>query len=81
MARPELPYLGAGAVSIIGGAIAERQWPSHTMGAVIGTTALVLVASATAETKLAPLVHAVGLLLLLASIMAAVKAADKAKKR
>ncbi len=75
--RPELPYLAAGAVAVIGGAIKEKKWPDNTAKAVIGTVVLVVAASATTGTRVGPLVHAVGLLLLLASVMAAVKAAQK----
>jgi hypothetical protein len=75
--RPELPFLASGAVAIIGGAIRDKGWPSYTTRAVIGTVALVLVASATTDTRIAPLVRAVGLLLLLTTIMAAVKATQK----
>lgn len=69
--NPELPFLAAGGVAIIGGAIAEKRWPSNGLKAVIGTVALVIAASATANTRIAPLVHAVGLLLLLTAVMAA----------
>jgi dolichol kinase len=76
---PELPYLGAGIVSIVGGAIREKKWPETTVKSLVGTVALVIAASATADTRFAPLVRAVGMLLLLTSIMAAVKAANQAK--
>jgi hypothetical protein len=75
--RPELPFLAAGAVAVIGGAIRDKAWPSYTTRAVIGTVALVLVASATDNTRVAPLVRAIGLLLLLTTVMAAAKAAQK----
>jgi hypothetical protein len=75
--RPELPYLAAGAVSIIGGAIREKKWPANTARAALGTIALVVVASATTNSKAAPLVQAIGLLLLLTSIMAAARASQK----
>ena len=74
---PEMPFLAAGAVAVVGGAIRDKAWPSYTARAVIGTVALVLVASATSETRAAPLVRAVGLLLLLTTVMAAVRAAQK----
>ena len=74
--RPELPFLGAGVVSVIGGAIKQKKWPDNMGRAVIGTIVLVLAASASANTKAAPLVQAIGLLLLLTSIMAAVRAAQ-----
>ena len=73
--RPEMPFLAAGAVAIAGGAIKEKKWPAHTASSIIGTVVLVVAASATAGTRVAPLVHAIGLLLLLTAIMAAVKQA------
>jgi hypothetical protein len=75
--RPELPFLAAGAVAVAGGAIKDKKWPPYTTRAIIGTVALVIVASATSDTRIAPLVRAVGLLLLLTTIMAAVRAAQK----
>ena len=72
--RPELPFLAAGAVAIAGGTVRERKWPSEGGRAILGTLALVIVASATANTRIAPLVRAIGLLLLLASVMASVPA-------
>jgi hypothetical protein len=75
--RPEMPFLAAGVVSVIGGAIKQKKWPDNTARAAIGTIVLVLVASASTNTKAAPLVNAIGLLLLLTSIMAAVKAANE----
>lgn len=77
--RPELPFLAAGSVAIVGGAVKEHKWPTNGINAVIGTVVLVLVASATAETRFASLVRAVGLLLLLTSIMAAVTTAQGLK--
>jgi len=77
---PELPYLAAGGVAIAGGAIAEKKWPSNGVKALLGTVVLVIVASATAGSRVAPLVHAVGLLLLLTAVMAATNQVRKAKK-
>jgi hypothetical protein len=74
--RPELPFLAAGAVSVIGGAIQQKKWPENTGRAVIGTVVLVLVSSASANTRIAPLVQAIGLLLLLTAVMASVKTAS-----
>lgn len=79
--RPEMPFLAAGAIAITGGAIKEHKWPSNATTAVIGTVVLTLAASATAETRVAPLVHAVGLLLLLSSVMATVTSVQNAKKK
>lgn len=78
--HPELPFLAAGGVAIIGGAIREKKWPQHSTTAVVGTVTLVLVASATANTRIAPLVHAMGLLFLLASVMATVRSVQKKGK-
>lgn len=78
--RPELPYLAAGASTVIGGAIAEKKWPKDMVRSVIGTVVLVVVASATAGTRVAPLVHAIGLLLLMTAIMASVKRVNESKK-
>lgn len=78
--RPEMPYLAAGGIAIIGGAVKEHKWPSNATKAVIGTVALTLVASATGDTRFAPLVHAVGLLLLLTAVMATVNSVQDAKK-
>lgn len=77
--NPEIPFLAAGAVSVAGGAIAEKHWPAHTRNAIIGTIALTIIASATGNTRFAPLVHAIGLLLLLTSVMAAVKTVNQHK--
>lgn len=79
MSRPELPYLAAGAVALIGGAIRDKKWPSNSTKAIIGTVAVVLLASASADTPVAPLVHALGLLVLLAATMAAIKQAKVGK--
>lgn len=79
--RPELPFLAAGAVAITGGAIKEHKWPSNATNAVIGTVVLTLVASASASSRIAPLVHAIGLLLLLASVLATTTAVQNAKKK
>ena len=79
--HPEMPFLAAGGVSLIGGAVAAKGWPSNALTSIIGTVALVIIASATGGTRLAPLVRAVGLLILLAASMAAVKHVSDAKKK
>lgn len=80
--RPELPYLAAGAIAIGGGFVREKGWPAKGAGALVGTLALTVVASATGESDFAPLVRAFGLLLLLVAVMTAVPVfqANKAKK-
>ena len=60
----------------------ERGFPSNGMAAVIATVALVIIASATAGSRAAPIVREFGMISLLASIMAAApiftsKAKDK----
>lgn len=75
----ELPFLAAGAITIAGGAIREKGWPKNTTKAIIGTVVLVLVASASNGTKIAPLVRAIGLLFCLSATIAAVKAVDRSK--
>lgn len=77
--RPELPFLAAGAVSLIGGAIEQGAWPDTALRSILGTVALVVVTSAASGTRIAPLVRAIGLLLLLTAVIAAVKAANKRK--
>lgn len=80
--RPELPFLAAGAIAIGGGFVREKGWPAKGTGALVGTLALVVVASATSGSDFAPLVRAFGLLLLLVAVMTATPAfqAARAKK-
>ena len=75
--RPELPFIGAGAVAIIGGIKKEGHFPANGLKAVIATVALVFVASATANTKVAPLVHAIGLLVLMGAVYGTVREYQK----
>lgn len=70
---PELPFLAAGAISIVGGIKREGHLPSNSLNAVVGTVVLVIAASATANTRVAPLVHAVGLLVLLGAVYGTVR--------
>ena len=71
---PELPFLGAGVVALIGGTKREGHFPVKGVSTVVGTVGLVIAASATSETRLAPLVHALGLLVLLAAVYGTVRA-------
>jgi hypothetical protein len=71
--NPELPFLAAGGIAIVGGAIRDKKWPANTTKAIIGTVVLTVLASASSDTPFAPLVHAVGLLVLLVAVLAAVK--------
>jgi len=70
--RPEMPYLAAGTVAIIGATVKEKSWPKNGARAIVGTVASVVIASASSDTPLAPLVRAIGLLILLVAVMAAV---------
>lgn len=79
--RPEMPYLAAGTVAIVGGVSAEKGFPKNGLSAVVATAALVIVASATAGSPVAPLVRAIGLLLLMASVMATTKTINKQRKQ
>jgi hypothetical protein len=83
-AGPELPYLGAGALALVGGAIKQGHWPDHALTSVIATVVLVVFASATGDTKIAPVVRAIGLLFLMAALFGVVRASinkQKTKKK
>lgn len=71
--RPEMPYLAAGAAALVGGIAKNKSFPPNALPAVIGTAILVIAASTTAGTRVAPLVRAIGLLLLMAAVFAATK--------
>lgn len=75
--NPEMPFLLAGGVAIAGGVAREKGFPKNGTIAVVGTVALVILASATANTPVAPLVRAIGLLVLLGAVMSAVPAFTK----
>ena len=74
--HPEVPFLAAGGVAVIGATIRDGKVPD-LLTPVIGTVALVILASTTADTRAAPLVRAFGLLLLLTTGIAAVNATMK----
>lgn len=78
--RPEMPFLAAGAISLGGGVAVHKGFPPNGVRSAIGTVVLVLIASATADTAAAPLVHAIGLLFLLAAVISATRAINNAKK-
>jgi hypothetical protein len=69
---PEFTILAAGAIAIAAGFKRERGWPQNGWKALAGTAILVVLASMSRKTPLGPLVHALGLVLLLASAMSAV---------
>ena len=70
MSRPEMPYLAAGAVSVIGGAVKEKAFPANGILSITATIFLVIAVSMTTNTKVAPLFHAIGMLLLMGAIFA-----------
>jgi hypothetical protein len=77
--KAELPFLAAGGVAITGATIRDGHLPP--MGkVVIATLFTVLVASASDNTKLAPLVHAFGMLVLLVTVMAATNVVIRKRK-
>lgn len=73
MRHAELPYLGAGIVALVGGARRQGGWPKYGIEAVVAMIVLVVVASATNGTRLAPLVRAIGMLLLLGAVYGAAR--------
>lgn len=81
MASPELPFLLAGGIALTGGIAREKGWPDKGLNAIIGTGLLVVFASATSGTTFAPLVRAIGILLVLVSVMATIPAVQKAAKK
>ena len=82
--NPEFPYLLAGTLSLAAGWKKQGGFPSNGGTAVIATLILVLVASLSAGTKVAPVLRGFGWLLVFAAGSAAVlefsKAAPKPKK-
>lgn len=77
---PEFTILAAGAIALAAGFKRERGWPENGWKAIAGTAVLVLLASMSRRTPLGPLVHAIGLVLLLAAAMSAIPVfASKAK--
>ena len=69
--RPELPYLAAGGIVLAGSAIKNKGTPDNMMLSVMGTAILVIVASATGGSRVAPLVHAIGILLVIGAVLRA----------
>lgn len=74
-----MPYLAAGAVSVIGGAVKEKAFPANGVLGITATIFLVIVASMTTNTKIAPLVHAIGMLLLMGAVFATITNIQNAK--
>lgn len=78
--RPELPFLAASGIAVAGSTMAHGKLPDLTR-VMIGTIVCVLVASASGGTKVAPLVHAFGMLVLLVSVIAATNSVIQSKKK
>jgi len=77
---PELPFIGAGVVALIGGIKREGKFPEKGVIAVVGTVLLILVAAATANTRIAPAVHAIGILTLIGSVFGTVRIFQQPQK-
>lgn len=65
--RPELPYLGAAGVALVAATVRDGHIPSLTRPA-IAIIVLVVFASAMSRTSMAPVVDAMGKLLLLTTL-------------
>lgn len=70
----EIPFFAAGVASIAGGYRREGQFPADGFKAVLATIGLVILSSATNDTKLAPLVRAIGVILFIGALYGAVQA-------
>ena len=78
--RPEMPFIAAGAIALGTGVARDGRFPDEGVNAIMGTVGLMIVASATEGTSIAPLIRAIGLLLLLSSVMAAVNTFNRKDK-
>lgn len=78
--HPELPYLAASGVAVVGATVRDGHLPDLTR-VVLGTVAIVIVVSMTGGTKLAPLTRAFGLLILLVAVLSATHAVIGSHKR
>ena len=66
---PEMPFIAATLIAIVTGVRREGGFPTNGIKALIAMSILVIVASMTADTKAALLVRAIGMALLLTSIL------------
>lgn len=79
---PEAPFLASGLLLFLAGIARQGGLPKEMGRFILGVVALGLFASAAENTKVAPLVRAIGLLFLLSSGMLAVSTmSDAAQKR
>lgn len=79
--NPEMPFLAAGTVAMLGGIARNKSWPANGSRAVVATIAMVTVASASKGTKIEPLVRAIGLLVLMTAVIMAVPYFNGEKSR
>lgn len=67
---PELPFIGATIVALVSAVRLEGRWPDGGIKTLIAAAVVIVVASATHGTSLAPLARALGITTLIASILA-----------
>lgn len=72
MPRAEFPIVLAGGVAIASGMAKEGKWPANGVVSIIGTSALVLVASLFHNSKAAPLIAGIAWLFAIAVLIKAV---------
>lgn len=70
----EILFILAGGIAIVGAIRRDGHWPANGVKSVVAVVVLVLVASATNNTKAGPLVRAFGIVLVLAAGYAAIRA-------
>lgn len=75
--QAEIPYLASGGLAIAVGYKNEGGWPQNGTKAVMGTIALVVIASFLGSTQAGPLVAGFGWLLFMAVAFAAITAFSK----
>jgi hypothetical protein len=66
----ETPYAAAGLITLASYSAKERNWPAAGHRIILATIILIIVASASNNTVIAPLVKAVGYLVLISSVIA-----------
>lgn len=67
---PELPFIGAGLIALVTGVRREGGFPANGIRMLVALSVLVIVATATSGTKLSPLIRALGVVLLITSLIA-----------
>ncbi len=78
MSHPELPYLAAGGIAIVGATIGDGKLPPLGRP-ILGMVAIVVVASLSGGTKLEPLVRQFGILVVIATVIATVNYVRKSR--